>query len=223
MHPLDNPVWHSLVGPHRTVAEGTAGAVRYAADVAPFAALPDDPSEQDWDDLATLVGRRGLAVLFRDEVHAPGGWDERFRMQAVQMVATAVVPAAAEAAFVIGPGEIAEAMELVELTQPGPFAERTLVLGTYLGVRAGGRLVALAGERMRFAGHREISAVCTHPEHRGAGHAAALVRDLVRRCSADGDATFLHVVHGNDRAVELYHALGFTDRRTMVVVGVRPG
>ena len=51
MHPLDNPVWHALVGPHAKVAEGRGGARRYHPDYAIFAAVPDDADAAAWADL----------------------------------------------------------------------------------------------------------------------------------------------------------------------------
>jgi hypothetical protein len=64
-------------------------------------------------------------------------------------------------------------LELVRLTEPGPFAARTHRLGRYIGLRRGGKLVAMAGERMRLDGFTEISAVCTHPDARGQGLGAS--------------------------------------------------
>jgi predicted GNAT family acetyltransferase len=36
-------------------------------------------------------------------------------------------------------------------------------LGDFVGVKVDGRLVAMAGERMRPDGFTEVSAVCAHP------------------------------------------------------------
>ena len=66
-------------------------------------------------------------------------------------------------------------MHLVELTKPGPFAVRTIALGSYIGIRDRGQLVAMAGERLRFDGFTEISGVCSHPDHRGRGYPSLLV------------------------------------------------
>ena len=66
MHVLDNPVWHALTGPHATVAERAGRAARYVPDVAVFAALPDEPTPDAWDDLRELVGAgRATAILAR--------------------------------------------------------------------------------------------------------------------------------------------------------------
>ena len=221
MHPLDNPVWHALTGPHEKVAEGVGGARRYDPDVAPFAALPDDAPPSCWDDLADLVGPDGTAVLFRGDVEPPDGWDAFFRVDALQMEAVGVEAAADPRAVELGPGDVPEMLDLVRRTEPGPFAPRTIELGTYLGLRVDGALVAMAGERVRPPGYAEISAVCTDPAHRGAGLAAALVRDLVGRIEARGERAFLHVVVDNTNAVRLYERLGFATRRTWAGLGLR--
>jgi predicted GNAT family acetyltransferase len=115
------------------------------------------------------------------------------------------------------PADVPEMMELVELTKPGPFAARTITLGSYVGVRSGGHLVAMAGERMKFDGFTEISAVCTHPDHRGQGHSSLLVRTLVRNILDRGETPFLHIFSDNVRAASLYGRLGFARRRSLTV------
>jgi predicted GNAT family acetyltransferase len=113
--------------------------------------------------------------------------------------------------------DVPDMMALVKLTDPGPFAARTVLLGEYLGVRSGGSLIAMAGERMKFPGFTEVSAVCTHPEHRGRGLAETLVRTLMRHILARGEVPFLHIFSENAAAGALYKKLGFTHRRSLVV------
>lgn len=112
-------------------------------------------------------------------------------------------------------------LELVELTRPGPFMDRTVELGTYLGIRHEGRLVAMAGERMRPAGWSEISAVCTHPDHRGRGLAGRLIRAVAAAVRERGDSPFLHAAAENTGAVRLYESMGFTLRRRPDFLGLR--
>jgi ribosomal protein S18 acetylase RimI-like enzyme len=220
--PLDNPVWHALTGPQQTVAQATSLAARYDPAFAPFAALPDAPSPDAWFELRALVGPTGLAVLFAATPAVPRGWSELFRMPTRLMVATAVEPAIAPDAELLNTTDLDQVTALVDATQPGPFAERTIELGTYLGVRDHGTLVAMAGERMHLPGYTEISAVCTAASHRGRGLAALLVGDLVRRIRAHDETPILHVLETNESAIRLYEAMGFTTRRVFDVVGLRP-
>ncbi len=127
-----------------------------------------------------------------------------------QMVATAIVPA--EPPFEIAALTEADAPEmraLAWLTEPGPFHMCTHRLGAFIGVKQGGRLVAMAGERMKPAGFTEVSGVCTHPDHRGKGYAKGLMRVVAERIAARGETPFLHVYASNKGAIALYETLGF--------------
>jgi predicted GNAT family acetyltransferase len=108
-------------------------------------------------------------------------------------------------------------MRLVDVTKPGPFAPRTIALGSYFGIRSAGALIAMAGERMKFDGFTEISAVCTHPDHRGRGHASLLTTTLMRQILERGETPFLHVHSDNTSAAALYQKLGFARRRSIGV------
>jgi predicted GNAT family acetyltransferase len=108
--------------------------------------------------------------------------------------------------------DVGEMLALVELTHPGPFRQRTIELGAFVGVRERGRLVAMAGERMWLGRHREVSGVCTHPDSEGRGVARALVARVVNRMLEKGQVPFLHVESGNQRAIALYERLGFVRR-----------
>ena len=90
-------------------------------------------------------------------------------------------------------------------------------MGRYWGhVDADDRLLAMAGERLHLTGFTEISAVCTHPDARGRGLAAALTRHVAPRAILErGETPFLHVAADNDAALRVYERLGFRRRRTV--------
>jgi len=115
----------------------------------------------------------------------------------------------------LGSSESPEMLELTALTKPGPFGTRTHELGTYLGIRDNGRLVAMAGERLKVPGYTEISAVCTHPEHTGKSYARLLMSEIVNRIRARGETPFLHVRQDNTRAIAVYESLGFQSRKLL--------
>lgn len=124
----------------------------------------------------------------------------------------------------LGEADAPEMLDLVAWTQPGPFLARTVSLGTYLGFRSEGALVAMAGERMHLPGWTEISAVCTDPAFRGRGLAARLVRAVGAGIRARGEVPFLHTAASNVNAIRLYESLGFRLRREVVFSAVRvPG
>jgi predicted GNAT family acetyltransferase len=112
-------------------------------------------------------------------------------------------------------------LALVERTRPGPFLYRTIELGTYLGVRRDGALIAMAGERLRPAGYTEISAVCTDAAYRGTGLASRLVEVLVGTIRARGEVPFLHLTMANESAHRVYAALGFETRALLDVIAVQ--
>ena len=103
---------------------------------------------------------------------------------------------------------------LVQLTAPGTWLARTAKLGRFLGFDAHGRLVAMAmaGERLRVAGCTEISVACCHPDWRGKGLAANLMRLVSQAILAQGETPFLHVLAENDSAIGLDERLGFRRR-----------
>ena len=112
-------------------------------------------------------------------------------------------------------------LALVELTKPGPFSKRTPELGSYLGIHEDGKLVAMAGERLKPYGYTEISAVCTHPDYRGRGYASSLVTVLIERIAGRNEIPFLHVRKENVDAIRVYEKLGFKTRRKINIVVVK--
>ncbi|MHB8463420.1 MAG: GNAT family N-acetyltransferase [Acidimicrobiales bacterium] len=221
-HVLDNAVWHAALGPRRHLVETRPGAARFDPDVAPFSALPDEPGAPAWADLGDILGAGGATVLFRASLDIPEPWTIDVRLPGVQMIASEAAPGADDQELIaLGADDVDEMLALVAVTRPGPFGPRTVDFGGYLGMRVDGRLVAMAGERMRCGGFTEISAVCTAPEHRGKGLAGRLVLGLVGSIRARGEEAFLHAAKTNTNAIRLYETLGFTIRREIDAVVVR--
>jgi ribosomal protein S18 acetylase RimI-like enzyme len=210
---LDNAVWAALSGPHRHLAEVVGGAARYRTDVSPFVAIADPADPHCWSDLAELVGP-GNAFALAGVPDLPEGWATGPSAQGVQFVATTLRDEQDPEAVRLGPADVPEMLDLVRQAKPGPFLPRTIELGAYYGIRRGGRLVAMAGERLRPPGWTEISAVCTDEAHRGQGLATRLVRQVAAGIRGRGDTPFLHAAAANTRAVGLYESIGFTLRRT---------
>lgn len=220
---LDNAVWAALDGPHAHLAERVGRAARYPDDVYAFAALADPGDPAAWNDLHTLAGS-GTTVRIKPVEQVPEGWEIVGGGVGVQLVDTALRAEPAPEAVRLGPADVPDILDLVARTGPGPFLQRTIALGTYLGIRDRGRLIALAGERLRPPGWTEISAVCTDPAHRGRGLATRLVRAVAAGIRERGDTPFLHAAADNTHAIRLYESIGFTLRRRSPVLLVRsPG
>ncbi|MEU8679208.1 GNAT family N-acetyltransferase [Streptomyces sp. NPDC048560] len=212
-HPLDNPVRSSLTGPHAHFAERRGRILRYPPDVTPWVALPDDVEGPDWDDVAALAGPGGSVTIAAFREPPPADWQVVFHAEGVQLVDGTVAAAPDPEAVLLGPDDVPEMLELVERTRPGPFTKRTIELGTYLGIRRSGELVAMAGERLNPTGWTEISGVCTDESVRGQGLAGRLVLAVAHGIRERGDIPFLHAAASNTNAVRLYESLGFELRR----------
>jgi predicted GNAT family acetyltransferase len=121
----------------------------------------------------------------------------------------------------LGAADVPAMLELTKLTNPGPFAARTHELGTFLGIRVDGQLVAMIGERMKPANYTEMTAVCVHPSHRGRGYAQALLGAISRQILARSEIPFLHVFSNNSSAIALYRRQGMHIRRRLHVTALQ--
>jgi len=225
MHPLDNPIWEALTTRRSCFAEGDGLARRFAPEVTSLAGFAE-ASESACTSLAALMADGEPAALFLPMQHDPlPGFDAVDSMPLLQMTladSRTITPAAH--VDDLTPSDAAEMLALAQLTKPGPFGMRTHEMGNYIGIRREGKIVAMAGERLRVEGYTEISAVCTHPDYLGQGFAAGLIGEMVERIRGRGERPCLHVRGENTRAIELYKRLGFETRAEMhALVLRRPG
>jgi len=222
MHALDRPVWASLTTYHAPLSEGSALARRFVRDVNLFASACDD-SPAALIALVDLV-KPGESIFILQVPHIvipAAGFAVVKAAKGVQMVAMRSLTSEAnfDQMVTLSDEDAPEMLALAELTEPGPFLRRTHAMGNFLGIRIGGRLAAMAGERMRFPGYTEVSGVCTHPDFRGRGLARRLSAAVTARIEARGDQAFLHAWKSNEPAISLYEGLGF-ELRTEVNVAV---
>lgn len=218
-HPLDNPVWASLMSHHAALARTADGAVRYPADVAPFVGV----AAGDAHAAAAVEGlvAQGELVIF---VGAAPPLSNAWRIEQSVRIAQMIRPTRLEVPD--GPAtieltrkqHIADMLALTALVYPHYFRPRTIAMGRYFGIYDGERLAAMAGERMHCEGHREISAVCTHPDYLGRGYARRLIALLTNRILDAGELPFLHFAHENVRAKALYERMGFTHRSDIALL-----
>lgn len=208
---LARPVWQALGAGWAGRAVRHGGAIRLDRRFGPFAAL--DPYTDPVDLLALAEPGEALWLVEPQPVPPPPGFSVTRQGQLLQMVAGSLGPPPPSALpFVPLDDADAPAMQaLAALTQPGPFASHTHEMGRFIGVKQGGQLLAMAGERMPPAGYGEVSGVCTQPDARGLGLAAALSHAIATRIVERGDVPFLHCWPDNGAAVSLYQRLGFRE------------
>jgi predicted GNAT family acetyltransferase len=214
---LDNPVYAALSGPHARFAQISGRALRYPTDVAPFLALPSEPLPEDWRDAAELVSPGTRAAVVHTGVDVPATWKTLHEFEVVQMLGEHVDGIDEPEAVSLNAADVPEMLDLARRSDPGPFLDRTIELGDYLGIRRDSQLVAMGGERLRFDGWTEISAVCTAATHRGHGMASRLVGALIAGIERRSERALLHVVTTNTNAIRLYEKLGFRERRQLTI------
>lgn len=214
---LDTPAWSALTTRQAHLRQGDGLALRYHPDVGPFAAMANTGAEA-YAQLAELIPPGGFVLLQTVSPLPPAAAD---RLQAellgtvLQMVASGDPGDGGDDDIVdLNETDIDAMLALTQATRPGPFGRRTREMGRYIGLRDRGMLAAMAGERMQFDGHVEISAVCVDDAHRGQGLAGRLINVLRRGILRRGDTPFLHVFDHNRPAIALYERLGFTTRQT---------
>lgn len=213
-HGLDNAFWACLATRHAHFAQGGALARRYLTDISPIAGLPGTAPEN----LAALTSLvdvgEDVALAGPNVPSLPGTWEILYASELIQMLRLdrAPLPEGDVDVAVLGAADVPAMLDLVERTRPGPFRKRTIELGTYIGIRERGRLIAMAGERTWIGDYREVSAVCTSPEAQGRGMAQALIGRVVNRMLRAGETPFLHVDSKVERAIAVYRRLGFVVR-----------
>jgi ribosomal protein S18 acetylase RimI-like enzyme len=214
MHPLDNPAWSALTTHQSDTALVEGMARRFPPEMSYHGALAllIPPA---WDSLAKLTARAPVGLFSGAPLAVPPGWTILRHNEFFQMVHEGGQTADTDVAAVVElkESDLPQMHTVYEATRPGrKMCPRNQKLGTFLGVRCDGKLVAMAGLRMHLPGYREITTVGTLPDFEGRGYATALVGALIERIRARNERPFLAVRPDNQRALEVYRRLGFRER-----------
>jgi GNAT superfamily N-acetyltransferase len=217
-HPLDRPVWNALKAGWADLAINMGQGLRLDPEYGPFGAVAD-VSSQSLAAMVNMVPSEGeLWIVEAQPMPLPTNGAVIRTVEVDQMVAEMLNPIVGDFDIIALTGaDASEMYELAHLTQPGPFVARTHQLGDFFGVRHDGRLIAMAGERMKPDGFTEVSGVCTHPDHRGHGLAGALMSVVADAIIKRGEIPFLHCFSSNRSAIAIYEKLGFKLRCQIMV------
>jgi len=212
--PLDNPVWEALSSKQSHFKLGNQTLKYFLSNVSPFVGL-QNWTETDLQELINhLPADRSFSVMIAKEVTLPTSFEIVFTTPLYQLYCPVLNPFAnpAIACRKLGNADVAQMLELTEMTKPGPFYERTIDFGNYVGIFNNDQLVAMAGERLKVNGYTEVSAICTHPDFLGKGYASFLLSKISEHIVNEGNIPFLHVKQDNSRAIDVYKKLGFQIR-----------
>ncbi|PTT02171.1 GNAT family N-acetyltransferase [Pedobacter sp. HMWF019] len=222
---LDNPTWYALTSTHKPFGIGTSKAKRYPANVLPFVGF-DANAVNPLETLQNEVRPGEVIYIIGELPKLPLSWKVLGEIAGDQMVCEKLIDVKYKGdteLLKLGVSDIPEMYDLINSVQPGFFKEDTAKIGTYYGIRVKGKLVAMAGERLKMTGLSEVSAVCTHPDYTGRGYAGQLVSLVAKQMINQGKIPFLHVVSSNDRAIKLYERLGFVKRRGITFWKIQVG
>lgn len=220
-HPLSNPIWNGLTGPHEHLGVSAGKVRRYRPDVAVFVGV-ENPADPHMPGLLDLIGDGTGGFVTEGPVALPSEVEPIRVADVLQMIVADWNPVSVELDMIpLGDADELAMVELVELTKPGPFAPRARLMGTFRGLFDNDRLIAMSGERMRTPTFTEISAVCTHPDYRNRGYAKQFVSQGGNEIVADGKTPFLHVFADNALAIATYEKLGFRPSRMMQFTVIR--
>jgi len=213
-HVLDNPAWSALISGNKSFVNGNDTVKYFAREVSPFVALKENSAENFLILYNLIESDRTVLLISPAQIELPNQWNLLQCISGLQMVYEGdILPFETVPELVpLTDAHIPQMLALIKLTNPGPFAERTIDFGHYYGIFDSGKLVAMTGQRLHAFEYAEVSAVCTHPDHLGKGYARRLIINQINRIKAAGETPFLHVRHDNDRAVKVYKDLGFKKR-----------
>lgn len=218
-HPLDNPIWNALNTGSAKFAHGDKHFKFIHPDMGIFTGLPSYDGESIRQLHATCTLGQRVILFTPGHIELKDNWLVLNDHDLLQMVCLD------DLEFEMTPAPITELadkdipamIELTELTKPGPFLERTIDFGGYIGFFEGERLVSMAGKRLCPDPYEEISAVCTHPDFLGRGLSTRIMKSVIADIRASGKIPFLHVYPDNFSAVKVYERLGFEARASLRV------
>jgi GNAT superfamily N-acetyltransferase len=211
---LDNPVWYSLSETHKDISINYHNVKFYDPAYCPFGGFIENNNvASQIDEYSKLISNFfvvGGKPVFSKKISL------KKELVCLQMILEKRIEIKIVEKIIELNDTLGEALSnLVNEVQPGYFKKKTHLMGNYFGVIKEGKLVAVAGERMKMNDFTEVSAVVTHPSYKGKGFAKQLVAHTANKIFDENKTPYLHVAETNFDAIILYEKLGFKTRRKM--------
>jgi len=217
-HIFDNPLWYLLTHDLAEFTTGTELAKRCDPNVLAAIAIANH-TEAAFADLATLfkVGEAALILEVDTPLAIPGfALSDRASVDRLVCQQRTPIPEMDVDFIELTESDLQDAVQLIALTEPGPFFPSLFGKRHFVGIRQAGQLVAMAGERLNVPGYAEVSGVCTHPDWRGRGYARFLTCVIADGIWERGEIPYLNVFPSNVSAYRIYTALDFVKQGELI-------
>jgi ribosomal protein S18 acetylase RimI-like enzyme len=214
---LDNPSWYALTTHQKRFAIGNDVVKMFPKDVVEFTAFPD-PFNPNLYELARMLNVGDVVLIAAVSLPSSGEYSMLYKGHVRQYIYRhSALPGGFddESIVKLSALDIENIVALSVESKLGKMENRAIELGNYFGIYSDGKLVSMAGERLHVGVYREISDVCTAPEHVGKGMATKLVVHAMKDIMSCGEVPFLHVSEENERAIRVYERLGFEHRTNL--------
>lgn len=156
-----------------------------------------------------VTGPRGVASVF-ERAGRPILWQRGYHRYHLRERSS--VPAPDASLVALSAADVDEVRALyASVPDAAFFLPSMLDDDTFVGVRAGGELVAVAGTHVLSEPHdvAAIGAVFVHPHHRGRGLGAAVTAGTIHRIGSRVSTIGLNCTDRNHAAQRIYLAMGF--------------
>ncbi|MGC6422000.1 MAG: GNAT family N-acetyltransferase [Flavobacteriaceae bacterium] len=210
---LDNPAWYALQETHRKLALYWSDSAFYRPEICAFGAARKATLAQEG--LTAYAQLENPFFFIGEKPSLPPNVCLMEEILCLQMLLESPIVGDKPTNCILlsQPEQHRAVYDLIQQHQPGYFKQKTTQLGSYFGCFQQGQLIASAGERMKLKGFTELSAIVTHPDYRRQGFSKQLIHHTTDTVFAANSIPFLHVVHTNKTAINLYRTLGFRTRR----------
>jgi hypothetical protein len=212
-----NPVWAALTGRQANIAHRKGDAARVIGSDAPMAALRDPQDPSAWDTLRSLLRHGEAASVMAHQLAVPRSWEVLHEQVVMQLVAKPTTAEPNLEASVFTGMELTdwEAIDRIGTPGPTPWSAR-------IALRRRGRVIAIAGDRLKLEGWTEVAVSGTDLTSRGRSKLVRLAAIQAAAVRIRGDEPFVYVPADDVRLLHELQEYGFRVCATGRFAHVRP-